>query len=434
MSNSRQGEQSEQIERESDFRRLIACFDGTWNTLESQTNVSRLFRALATAETGCPTQLAFYDEGVGTERGQQIRGGGTGEGLDDNVLEGYCWLINNYKFGGVRPDSLDHVAGVTSVDLEEQFAWGDEIFLFGFSRGAFTARSLAGLINRVGLLDRSKLGLPAGEPVTTDMPRVRDAWRLYKTLADPNAGPARYQEPFASFRRDHSHDVKIACVGVWDSVGALGLPAFGGNVPWAKRGKFKFHDTKLGRVIEHAYHALAIDEHRPDFSPTLWTAAPGDVAYWRDLEQRWFPGAHANVGGGYDDDLLCEAPLYWMARKASALGVVFRRDRDTPPYHSDPPPEFRTDGNEYLSPVRDSYKEMGGGWYGRVAGFFGGRTLRRMLVAADGIGQQVDPSARLKWDLDPDYRPKNLAQAGRTDTNTPPASREELQLAQGARI
>jgi uncharacterized protein (DUF2235 family) len=418
--------------------RLILCFDGSWNNLESSTNVLRLFRSLATVETACPAQLAFYDEGVGTDRRNRFLGGFAGAGLDENVLEGYCWLVNNYKPGHLQEDARDHIEGeLTDAERSERFSLGDLIFLVGFSRGAYTARSLASLINRVGLVDRTKVaGWRQGEPVTPESDLVSAAWKLYRDGKDDGSGPQRYQESEKNFREANCHNVKIACVAVWDTVGAMGIPRTAGPLFQRSRDRYAFHDTRLGRVVEHGYHALAIDEHRPDFAPTLWQHDDHEVQWARDVEQRWFPGSHANVGGGYDDDLLCEAPLFWMADKLAALGLVFRRDREDPPtYKAEAPPEFKPSGNDYLSPLRDSYTVFAGGLYPILLRIFGkGGLDRRMLIGTDGIAQSVDPSARLKWDIDPDYRPTNLAMAGRTDTTRPPVSERDLRIAQGHQV
>src|SRR5947207_1612858 len=126
-------------------RRLILCFDGTWNTPENYTNVSRLYAAVADLHSGCAEQLKFYDTGVGTQFGSIIRGGAVGVGLSKNILQGYAWLVRQYECGP---------SAKVAVPDGEQFDNGDEIFLFGFRRGTFTARSLAGLINRCGILKR----------------------------------------------------------------------------------------------------------------------------------------------------------------------------------------------------------------------------------------------------------------------------------------
>src|SRR5678816_4400855 len=120
--------------------RLAVCFDGTWNSYDQQTNVSRLYAAIADAQSGCGEQLKFYDEGVGTTSGERLRGGLFGRGLDQNILQGYCWLIDNYLPGALLP----------ADDQGQQFSDGSKLYILGFSRGAFTARSLCGLINRCG--------------------------------------------------------------------------------------------------------------------------------------------------------------------------------------------------------------------------------------------------------------------------------------------
>ncbi len=386
-------------------RRLALCFDGTWNDLDSQTNVARLFRAIGTTATGCADQLSFYDSGVGTRPLERVRGGMFGVGLDRNVLEGYCWLCNNYRAGEARADA-DDPGG-------EAFDRGDRIFLFGFSRGAFTARSLAGLINRLGVLDRTRVGLADGELFTPRTAAVREAWDLYrKALPDTGTAPRDMAECVA-FRARAAVTVKIAMVGVWDTVGALGVPKFRAPIPLPTGGSYRFHDTALGRVIETAYQAIGIDEQRCDYMITLWTRPSGRL-WAREVEQRWFPGAHANVGGGYDGDLLCDPPLLWMAQKAAAQGLAFNGGAEC---LARAPADFALDGSEYLTPVRDSYAEFMHGLYRFVSPVVdGGRALRRMMVESDGLNQVVDPTAWLKWDADASYRPANLARSGRSDS------------------
>ena len=143
------------------------------------------------------------------------------------------------------------------------------------------------------------------------------------------------------------------------------------------------------------------------------------------MEQRWFPGAHADVGGGYEDDLLPDPPLAWLANKAAERSLQFVNDSGEvdpatkAPLTSvaKPPAAFNLDGREYLSPVHDSYAEFMGGVYRFLRSFpgAGGRVFRRMLVDQDGIGQTIDPTALQKLDADSAYRPPNLAQAGRVD-------------------
>src|SRR5215468_7312180 len=133
------------------IKRLVLCFDGTWNTPEDQTNVSRLYAAIADVYGGCQGQLKFYDTGVGTITGSRLTGGALGWGLDENILQGYCWLINEFlPFAGV-PRAEPEADG-------EVFDVGPDILIIGFSRGAYTARSLAGLINRCGLPRKELFG------------------------------------------------------------------------------------------------------------------------------------------------------------------------------------------------------------------------------------------------------------------------------------
>ena len=400
MGNPRMG----QAHAASPKRRLILCFDGTWNTPESQTNVSRLYSALADAHSGCPDQLKFYDQGVGTEFGQFLRGGIRGDGLVDNILQGYAWLVGQYESG-------------------------DEIFLFGFSRGAFTARSLAGLINRCDVVRRS--ALPAdcvGEAKVSGCALVKDAWAKYRIKAPPGQ-PGRALPAVAAFRAENSWDVRIKLVAVWDTVGALGIPTTV-PIPAGLRGDYSFHDTGLGQIVETALHAVAIDEHREDYGAVLWT----DRLEGQRVEQRWFPGAHTNVGGGYEDDLLPDPPLHWIASEAAKLGVEFLGPKGAVPgatsCAAELPPNFGLTGTEYLSPVRDSYQEFLAGAYSaymrargvvryflRKAYKIDGRHYRPMLVA--GVAEAVDETANQKWQADQEYRPPNLASAGRTTSAGP---------------
>ena len=419
---------------ESGRNRLILCFDGTWNTPEDHTNVFRLYAAIPDRSSGCPDQLKFYDEGVGTSLGTKISGGAFGLGLDENMLKGYCWLIQHYQPGLGRPKLVELPATVISEPPgppvvepgPQSFEDGDQIFAFGFSRGAFTARSLSGMINRCGILRLDGFATPAA--VTTDHPLIRQAWNLYrKTLdgaqADGRKIPTRNLAECEAFRQQHAWVPKVRFVGVWDTVGALGVPAFNGtNLPFSPA-RFRFHDTSLGRVIDNGYHACAIDENRPDFAVTLWSAKshPG-----QQVEQRWFPGAHANVGGGYEDDTLPDPPMKWLAERAIACGMEFRKDF----LGTDPnrcamalPRDFELMGNEYLAPVRDSYKEFAYGLYAPLSdlkallggGHFDGRLYRPMLIY--GINEVIDDSATLKLSRDSDYHPPNLAHAGRDDLN-----------------
>jgi Uncharacterized alpha/beta hydrolase domain (DUF2235) len=263
-------------------KRLVVCFDGTWNAADSgsaETNVARIRRAVrANSGEDKVQQICFYEKGVGTSGNKAIDlvAGATGLGVGENVRSAYINLAQNY-------------------------VPGDDIFLFGFSRGAFSARSLAGLIGACGLLKRQSID------------KVHKAWEFYRGASVRN--PAEFK-----LRNDvQLHDnVTIKFLGVWDTVGALGVPV--GAIGSALSSEFfQFHDTRPSKIVEFASHALAIDEKRDEFVPTLWT---GNAPEGRVIEQVWFAGCHSDVGGGYTDRGLADIPLRWMAKRAELQGLA----------------------------------------------------------------------------------------------------------------
>jgi len=257
-------------------KRIVICLDGTWNKPSDNirsTNVVKIMRAIRHVAEDGTEQTAFYDKGVGTGGPfDRLRGGAFGRGLGDNVQDGYQFLANNYE-----PD--------------------DEIYIFGFSRGAFTARSLAGFIGTCGLLDRTTMG---------DMGK---AWALYRT---PRAD--RDAKECARIRDLARCPVAIRCIGVWDTVGALGIPIE--RLKWINRKRYQFHDTTLGQNVACAFHAISIDEKRGPFAPTLWQSTEPNEG--QVVEQVWFPGVHSNVGGGYPDTGLSDLALDWMIKRVRA--------------------------------------------------------------------------------------------------------------------
>lgn len=255
---------------------LIICCDGTWNRPDAgggATNVTKMARAILPRGKDNEPQLVYYDEGVGTGNSvDRWLGGAFGIGLGANVQQAYRFLALNYEPG-------------------------DQIIMFGFSRGAYTVRSLAGLVSLVGLLRKGDLD---------QMPAV---WSYYRTP------PADRRVDFIDARWIGERRPEISLIGVWDTVGALGIP---GNVLGKiGRRRHEFHDVTLGKKIKHAYQALAIDEPRNIYSPAVWntsTAAEGQM-----IEQMWFAGAHSNVGGGYPDPVLSDQAFLWMISKARTL-------------------------------------------------------------------------------------------------------------------
>ncbi|MEY9194866.1 uncharacterized protein (DUF2235 family) [Bradyrhizobium ottawaense] len=260
----------------ADMKRLAIFLDGTWNTLNNNTNVWRL-KSL-TAET--VDQRVYYSQGVGTQRGEAARGGVTGWGIDDEIIEAYTWLIQNFDDG-------------------------DEVFIFGFSRGAYTARSLSGLICKCGVL---KLGAPLSIEQLYARYRIYDAPTIRSLSAKQLPQNASIEEQWLT---KYSRPTKVKFVGVWDTVGSLGLPLASAA---GKVRKYLFLDTHLRLDNEYAFHALALDEHRKNFEPTFWTRTDrvgheGAAERRIDsVEQRWFVGAHANVGGGSERSAGAAAP------------------------------------------------------------------------------------------------------------------------------
>lgn len=269
------------------MKRLVVCCDGTWNKPDSATitNVEKIARTVQSdpGSTSGVHQLVYYVSGVGagSYAADKFLGGAFGFGLFHNVIACYRFLAQNYEPG-------------------------DEIFVLGFSRGAYTARSVAGMVGRVGLL--TKLSL-----VKEKLPAAVHMYQR-KDMAEGAFG-ATVEE----FKKDHCHPATVTFLGVFDTVGALGVPGFMRHAP-------QFHDVQLSDRVIRARHALAIDETRMKFAPTFWEAAresPGAPTEDARVKQVWFEGAHSDVGGGYRETGLSDTALLWMAREAHHAGLVF---------------------------------------------------------------------------------------------------------------
>lgn len=333
------------------MKRIVVCFDGTWNkpadeALPSddqvETNVCRLYKSVKDQAGDGIKQLKWYDEGVGTRWYDKYVGGTIGSGLEINIVQGYKFLVQEYEDG-------------------------DEIYILGFSRGAYTARSLVGMIRNCGLIYPERLAL-----------RVPMAYGIYRTRDDgADSLTAKV------FRRTFAREAKIRFLGVWDTVGALGIPL---DILSSFSMKFyEFHDTQLSHIVENAYHAVAIDEHRRDYMATLWHP---ETAPQQKMEQRWFVGAHCDVGGGYDDRRLSDLALRWIQDKAGALGLAL-----------DPVPLA---AKNYLGELTDSYAEFIGGLYARK------NTRHYRAVGATRFGNEtIDDSVRQRLREDREYEPQN---------------------------
>ncbi|RXH53861.1 DUF2235 domain-containing protein [Granulicella sibirica] len=267
-------------------KKIILCADGTWDSphgstgMQTDTNVRKLYMLLGDK----PSQLKYYDSGVGTDGTpfEHFFGGAMGDGLFQKVQDGYGFL---------------------------SYVWdpGDEIFVFGFSRGAYTARSLAGMI--------ALFGVPTKNLDNQTVKRIFDVYRITDHDKREAAKVPLVEEYGLT-------EVDVRMVGVWDTVGALGIP--GHLFTDFDQQKYGFLDTSLSHCIKNAFQAVSIDERRSQFKPTLWTNADGSQ---RDndsqLEQVWFPGAHCDVGGSYSECQLSNITLRWMVDNAKSCGLQF---------------------------------------------------------------------------------------------------------------
>ncbi|GME25167.1 hypothetical protein GTA08_BOTSDO11359 [Neofusicoccum parvum] len=323
-------------------KKLIVCCDGTWidsgngqleNTgshfnpkweVQEPSNVTRIGRALQCEDSDGHPQIVFYQAGVGTGPSltQRVIGGGTGSGLTENVREAYCFLANNYSPG-------------------------DLIYLTGFSRGAFTARSIAALLDGVGLLTKHAMkhfywvfadfenagNLRYEAQIKNDVHDFK--MFLQKDMTEDYVKRrAAYLDAYREQLKSHkfTQEVDIKAIGVWDTVGALGaptpvlfqrfgVPAFLNPMNWQH--PYRFIDTSISNRVENAFQALALDERRSSFTPTVWER-PKDCN--TNLKQVWFPGTHSNVGGSYDDTGLADISLAWMMSELEKCGLRFFDD------------------------------------------------------------------------------------------------------------
>jgi uncharacterized protein (DUF2235 family) len=289
-------------------KRMVLFLDGTWNAEQNNTNVWRMKCLCSLVSKDGAKQLMYYGKGIGSESGDKWRSnkeGAFGLGILDNITNAYGWIV-------------------------------------------------AGMISLCGVL---QLGAPLGvqqifdryKAVADDETKV--LWNLlYPVAGKPGIQLTREDEWIIKYSRF----VNIKMVGVWDTVGSLGIPH--GILRDINRSTYQFLSTGLRRPQLNAYHAVAIDEHRKEFTPTLWTrrihtdgtpsAAVRDIKH---AEQRWFAGAHANVGGGYPTDPLPQPPLKWMMGKAEALCLSFQTD-------------ITVDDSINSVHVNNSFKEFRTGW------------------------------------------------------------------------
>jgi uncharacterized protein (DUF2235 family) len=280
------------------MRNLVVCCDGTWNTpdqkqggLPCPTNVVKIFNACEESDQ----QIKYYHPGVGTEgsKFKRMVAGSIGIGLDQNIQSAYNWLCGHYHTG-------------------------DRIFLFGFSRGAYTVRSLSGFIQRCGLLK-----LDDQENPNKFWKRIEIAYREgYRKREDKEV----WGKEWTTLMDEEGNPPDIHFIGVWDTVGARGVPdeMVLADILIDDPANYRFHDTSLSPRVHHAYHAVALDEMRASFAPTLWTVEkerPENTTY----EQLWFVGNHCDVGGGHVECGLSDIALQWMSEKAAKYGLCLNQ-------------------------------------------------------------------------------------------------------------
>jgi uncharacterized protein (DUF2235 family) len=329
---------------------IVFLADGTWNGVNvdkdgdgnlETTNVLKLFHNLAGDESidsfhlaheserfvrdaqGTITQVAKYLHGVGDSDNALKRalGGAFGAGLITRIVRGYTFISRNY-------------------------APGDRIVIAGFSRGAYTARALGGMIAKEGLLDYAALGHPDKEEAYQYGLYV---WASYRERRVESLArrpiTALWMQMVGTgkpvFAEQMIREVPIAAIGVWDTVGSLGIPMYSrkGSSENERVDLFRFADTDLSPKVQRGFHAIAIDEHRVDFSPTLWTPRNG-------IEQVWFSGAHSDVGGGYEESQVSDIALDWMTSCLTTAGLQCKQPA---PVASQPDP---------LADMHDSWRKL----------------------------------------------------------------------------
>ncbi len=351
------------------MKRLIVCCDGTWQSQDNEfpTNVLKIAQAIKPVgqdiRGNLIPQVLYYDPGIGVDKGikgdsfflsrirkviERIGGGAFGLWIDEKIKEAYLFLCLNYTPG-------------------------DEIYLFGFSRGAYTVRSLAGLIGCSGLLQRP------------DISKITEAYNIYRIIDNQERGEKARR--FRQERKQQNAEIKL--LGCWDTVGALGIPDLIDNFNLFNfiNEKHKFHDQKLGSIIQNARHAIAIDEKRKAFS---YTPMKKGEKFQGTLKQVLFPGDHGSVGGGTKETLkLANAALKWMAEEASklGLGLDLRLAHDT----------YDQQGNYLVDSTVSFNSNSKLGWKGE-----------KLRDLSSFKPNDLHYSVRERWSKLGSYRPENL--------------------------
>jgi len=334
------------------MKSIVICADGTWNTPHgvgiaiNDTNVRKIYLALANSLS----QLKYYDSGVGTDGTpiDHLTGGMMGEGLFQKIQD--CYQFLSYVYDPT-----------------------DQIYLFGFSRGAYTARSVAGMV--------AAFGVPT---MNLDNMTIKEIFNAYRETDQTKKSSLK-----ADLKVKYGLlSAAIRMVGVWDTVGSLGIPGLLFRVFDQK--KYGFLDTSLHPGIKNAFHAISIDERRAQFQPTLWTNPDGTPrSNDAQLEQVWFSGVHCDVGGSYPESQLSDIALSWMMHKSKECGLLFTPEAEA----------------EYLSPGANCATGPGHDEWKLIPwGVPKHRTIPENAVISNSVQLRLSGLS--------DYRPENLTLSG----------------------
>ena len=337
-------------------KNLVLCCDGTWDSADQEkdpntgeicvSNVLKIAVRMKKRTEAGKLQIVYYDQGVGSSGNllDRVGGGAFGEGLEMNINDVYRFLVANYEPG-------------------------DAIYLIGFSRGAYTARSIAGMIRRCGILRRE---------CVREYP---DAKELYKSGVQSNDPRAQ------QFRKDNciEDNTPIQCIAVWDTVGSVGIPVHG--FEGFNEQKYGFLDTTLSSAVSYAFHGLAVDERRGPFKPTLWVSQP-TPAQQPNVQQVWFAGVHSDVGGGYPEHGLSDLALNWILDCLQTAGA-------------EPDPAVIKSLGTKPDPMQKTHNSL--------KGLFVVDTFDRQIGTTQFKTEYLHRSLIQKWRDDKSYRPKPLA-------------------------
>lgn len=305
------------------MKRIIICCDGTWQSVfndKPPSNIEHITRLLLSETSDGIQQIVYYDAGIGADHGK-YNGGLTGKGINLNIMQSYQFIVDNY-------------------------VEGDELYFFGFSRGAYTVRSLAGMLCFTGVLEKNSRQ-------TND---ITEAFREYQSRDETQKQTTLFA--------DRTRFVSIDFLGVFDTVSALGMQ---GHVIKADPEAYAFHNNLIGCRITKARHALALDEHRAPFSPEVWQL---EQSANTDSQQVWFVGDHADIGGGHEinETGLSNITLSWMLEES---GLAYN-DQSLNEHHQP----------NVMGPIHDQIP-------GSVSYRYTGEYLRHACRTTDGSHMQL---------------------------------------------